>query len=137
MYRVQPQRLAPDQVAHLVTISAPLRVDLGSGGSHMSNYAQTIDLFQSLLGPMFPGKWTRSSVVSLYPSQQIVAHRDPAIEGIRHHIPLDLNEGCWVYHAGDWQQLEVGRVYQMDPTELHGAVNWGSTTRLHLIIDQR
>ena len=103
----------------------------------MSNYAKTIELVQPLLAPMFPGNWTRSSVVSLYPSQQIVAHCDPPIQGVRHHIPLDLNDGCWVYHDSTWQKLEVGRVYQMDPTKPHGAVNWGATTRLHLIIDQR
>jgi hypothetical protein len=26
-------------------------------------------------------------------------------------------------------------IYRMDPSEVHGAVNWGSEVRLHLMID--
>jgi hypothetical protein len=74
-------------------------------------------------------------LVGLWPSQQIVSHQDEAIAGVRHHLPLQTNPGCWSFHAGTWQQLEVGRIYQMDPTKPHGAVNWGSEIRLHLIID--
>lgn len=74
-------------------------------------------------------------VVALYPSSQLVAHRDPPIVGTRYHIPLVLNPGCWVLHGGTWQQLELGRVYAMDPTQEHGAVNWGAERRLHLIWD--
>lgn len=75
-------------------------------------------------------------LVGLYPSQQIVAHADVAIRpAIRLHLPLQTNEDCWVFHGGGWQQLHVGYVYKMDPTWFHGAVNWGTTLRLHLMID--
>jgi hypothetical protein len=77
----------------------------------------------------------RAAMVALYPSSQLVAHCDPPIAGRRFHIPLVVNDGCWVFHAGTWQQLEVGRVYQMDPTEVHGAVNWGTERRVHLMVD--
>lgn len=74
-------------------------------------------------------------LVLLYPSSQIVAHKDPPIEGTRYHIPLVLNSLCWVYHAGDWQHLIEGVCYVMDPTLIHGAVNWGTEPRIHLSID--
>ena len=74
-------------------------------------------------------------IVALYPSCQLVKHCDPPIRGQRHHMPLVLNDGCWVYHDGTWQQLEVGHLYQMDQTKPHGAVNWGDEVRLHLMID--
>ena len=80
-------------------------------------------------------EWRLSQVVALYPSSQLVAHCDPPIIGKRFHIPLVVNEGCWAFHTGTWQQLEVGKVYQMDPTQEHGAVNWGTTIRTHLILD--
>lgn len=76
-------------------------------------------------------------LVVLYPSAQLVGHRDPPIDGVRHHIPLALNDGCWVFHAGMWRQLEEGHCYIMDPTEQHGAVNWGPTRRIHLAIDEK
>ncbi len=77
----------------------------------------------------------RAAMVALYPSSQLVAHTDPPIAGRRFHIPLVVNDGCWVFHDGTWQQLQVGRVYQMDPTQVHGAVNWGTERRLHLMVD--
>lgn len=77
----------------------------------------------------------RTSIVGLLPSQQIVAHRDPPIDGLRYHLVLQTNPGCWSFSGGRWQQLKVGKIYEMDPTEEHGAVNWGSETRLHLMID--
>jgi len=46
-----------------------------------------------------------------------------------------VNDGCWSFHDGVWQQLDVGLAYEMDPTIVHGAVNWGASTRLHLMID--
>lgn len=76
-----------------------------------------------------------ASVVALYPSSQIVAHADPPIATTRHHVPLVLNDGCWVFHDGAWQQLEIGHIYAMNPAQTHGAVNWGSERRLHLILD--
>lgn len=75
------------------------------------------------------------ALVALYPSSQLVAHCDPPIAGTRYHLPLVTNEGCWVFHRGVWQQLQVGRVYMMDPTAEHGAVNWGTERRVHLMVD--
>lgn len=85
---------------------------------------------------LFVGQDVRqTAIVGLLPSQQLVAHCDPPINANRYHLPLRTNPGCWSFSGGVWQQLEVGKVYRMDPTEEHGAVNWGSETRLHLMID--
>jgi hypothetical protein len=77
----------------------------------------------------------RGAFVVLYPSSQLVRHQDPPIAGVRYHVPLVLNDGCWVFHGGTWQQLEVDQGYVMDPTVEHGAVNWGTNPRMHLMVD--
>ena len=77
----------------------------------------------------------RAQLVALWPSRQIAAHTDPPIKGRRYHIPIETNDGCWVFHGGEWAQLKVGYCYEMDPTVIHGAVNWGSAVRVHLMVD--
>lgn len=85
--------------------------------------------------------WVR--FVYLGPSQQIVKHTD-VVEGgpvTRYHIPILTNDGCWCYHesphehTNGWKRLYANQLYQMDPTQPHGAVNWGSEPRVHLLID--
>lgn len=110
----------------------------GPGGSGMTDPLATAEACGGLAreyGLLDGKRLLMMRVVSLCPSQQIVAHTDPPIAGIRHHAPLVVNNGCWSFHGGVWQQLEVGRVYRMAPTVMHGAVNWGHTTRLHLMVD--
>lgn len=53
----------------------------------------------------------------------------------RYHIVLQTNPHCWVYHDGVWQQLNRGGIYFMDPSKEHAALNFGSTIRLHLVVD--
>ena len=101
----------------------------------MSAPDRTAATFRPVLQHIFPGRWNYASVVALYPSSHLVAHRDPSIQGTRYHLPLAINPGCWAFHHDTWQQLQEGRVYSMDPTLLHGAVNWGTSRRLHLVID--
>ena len=124
-YHEQPDRLTPDQVTAFLALSTRMDLSPGPGGSRMT----PVDVSAT-----FPG--SRSMFVALYPSAQLVAHRDPPITGTRVHYPLQVNDGCWVFHEGDWRQLEIGHGYAMDPTGLHGAVNWGSELRLHLMVDR-
>lgn len=110
------------------------RVDLtrlGPGGSRMCPIAELLTIVQAC----WPKTDLAVQVVLLGPSRQIVAHRDPPIPGTRYHVPVIVNAGCWSFHGGTWRQLEVGHVYEMDPTIVHGAVNWGPTTRVHLMVD--
>ena len=126
MYVVQPYRLTAAECDALLAL--PLDVAPGPGGSRISD--------ASICAALLPD-WAhgRLQVVALYPSSQLVAHVDPPIDGVRWHVPLAVNPGCWVFHGGAWQQLERGQCYAMDPTEIHGAVNWGETLRLHLVSD--
>lgn len=78
----------------------------------------------------------RLQLVGLLPSQQIPLHADPSIApAVRYHLVLRMNPDCWSLSGDVWQRLVEGRLYQMDPTVPHGAVNWGDTIRLHLMID--
>lgn len=106
----------------------------GPTGTGMTTVKDTKAILGDLLDLHFPG-YTRAMVSALQPGGQIAGHVDRRAEGPRFHLPLLTNPGCWVYHDGVWSQLDGGRLYTMDPTKPHGAVNWGLTLRLHLLID--
>lgn len=88
-----------------------------------------------------PGARTMA-VVTLHVNQQIPAHRDAFdAELIRYHVPITTNPLAWSLSEADdgtkidWQHLDVGHVYALNPTRLHGAVNWGDQPRVHLMVD--
>lgn len=122
-------------VDDLLAAGRTLDIAPGPGGSRMSDAEVTIRIYRPLLTETFPGRWTGAALVALYPGAQIPSHVDAPIPGTRFHIPLQINEGCWVFSDGVWQQLSRGAVYTLDPTKPHGAVNWGPTLRIHLLID--
>ena len=84
-----------------------------------------------------PGEWAAAMLVLIRPGGYIQPHRDePARAGLsRFHIVLQTNQRCWNFHDGDWQQLELGGIYTIDPTREHGSLNWGDAMRVHLVID--
>lgn len=137
-----PIATLPRDLLHLLQQAAdPLIQQYGAqkAASWMSRVPETIAAcgeglvaLQAITGG--PYGWVR--LVGLQPSQQIVAHvdREPIVAR-RYHLPLRSNPGCWVFHSGGWQQLQIGRLYEMDPTRPHGAVNWGDTLRVHLLLD--
>lgn len=131
-YQARPDRLTPDQVAALVALGRRVDLTPGPGGARITDLGALTDAGLALVG--LAGR-PRLAFVVLGPSRQIAAHTDPPIAGRRYHVPLAVNPGCWSFHAGVWDQLAVGQFYEMDPTEIHGAVNWGATVRLHLMID--
>lgn len=125
MYVVADWTLTPAEVAACQSRVAAADLAPGPGGSRITP-----------VGSVTVGPLTGTGrAVALYPSSQLVQHCDPPIRGTRYHVPLDVNEDCWVFHAGVWQQLAVGHVYAMDPTQPHGAVNWGVSRRVHLMVD--
>lgn len=136
MYVERQARVTSDRLLDLVALAARLDVRPGPGGSTASDSAATQAIYEPLLGDLIEGDWTKAQIFALWPSSQIVGHCDPSISGTRFHLPLQTNDGCWVYH-GEWVQLRAGHLYQMNPMEFHGAVNWGTTLRLHLVIDIR
>lgn len=136
MYAELSQRIDQPLLDKLLGLAKQLDIAPGPGGSRCTDFDKTIALFKPhLITDPFNGSWTRAMVVALYPSSQLVGHKDPPISGIRYHIPLQINSGCWVHHSGEWVQLQLGHIYEMNPTEFHGAVNWGHELRLHLAID--
>lgn len=123
-------------VPELLGLVSQLDISPGPGGSRCTDYGATWSVFRPALSiPPFDREWTQAMVVALYPSAQLVGHRDPPIKGTRFHIPLQTNDGCWVHHDGVWVQLQLGHLYEMNPAEFHGAVNWGHDVRLHLAVD--
>ena len=118
----------------------PASLTLGPGGSVMVPLdADKLRVARAIVqgtGTDADGDWEAARFVALGQSRQIVAHVDlPALRGQRFHIPLAANDGCWSFYAGTWSQLAEGAIYWMNPTTLHGAVNWGQSTRVHLMID--
>ena len=131
-----PDPLLRDLTTTLQPVIA--RYGFQSAASFMSEIEETQAVCCAMLPSLvrlLPGPYGWFRIVGLRPSQQIVAHRDPPRPGKRYHIPIHTNPGCWTLHAACWQQLVEGGVYEMDPTEIHGAVNWGETLRVHLLID--
>lgn len=137
MYFATHRRLPSDLLDLWLAFAIHLGAHTPSSASAMTPDLKTRSVFGSSLDAVFPPDPRWITVVSLLPSQQIVAHRDPALPPgvIRYHVPLQTNEHCWSMHEGEWQQLEVGGIYTMTPEGWHGAVNWGSVVRLHLLVD--
>ena len=139
MYLPTPNRLSDWEVRDLVRHAAAMPP--GPGGSAMLDLPPALrEEYHIALWPIVGRGWSTCRFVGLWPGQQIPLHRDSPITGVRHHIPLALNRYCVQVTENEagvliCQHLEVGRVYTMDPTQPHGAVNWGETIRLHLVID--
>lgn len=148
MYTPLPYQFSPDEIASLLARTVNLDLAAGPGGTRMSSDVETRFYLEEALRKHHPfneylnwamasrkAVWSYCSVVAIYPGAQIQAHRDAPITGRRLHVPLQQNPGCWSFHEGVWQQLELGQTYWMDPALEHGAVNWGPTLRLNLLVD--
>jgi hypothetical protein len=136
MYQSLPLHLSPEQLDRFRQLATCVDLSPGPGGSRMSPPYETDTVFRPELQAILPGSYLYVTVVALYPGAQIQAHVDAPVHGVRHHIPLVLNDDCWVFSAGDWQQLDEGQIYVMNPTVPHGSLNWGATRRLHLLVDR-
>jgi hypothetical protein len=133
VYHELPTHLSDDQISSLLKVANETDLRPGPGGSRIIPLGTEA---QDLLLEILEGSWQRAMFVALYPSSQLVCHKDPAIPWTRIHIPIQVNEGCWSFHDGIWVQPVLGHLYEMNPAEPHGAVNWGSTLRIHLIVDK-
>jgi hypothetical protein len=118
----------------LRTVETCAKPPVGCPGSYFADAHGISSILGEELRPHFPG-FVTATVVGLLPSAQIVAHKDAPISGRRVHVPLQTNHGCWSFSGHHWRRLQIGGAYWMDPTEVHGAVNWGETVRLHLVVD--
>jgi hypothetical protein len=132
MYAWTTLRLFGDRLAALRAHAETL--DLRPLPGSVSRFAAVA---HEALDGLFAPEYVRAAfVVSLDPMQQIPSHVDASIApAVRYHIAIRTNPLAWSFHAGQWRHLEEGYVYQMDPTEPHGAVNWGTEPRWHLLVD--
>lgn len=136
MYLVTGDVASVDELDRFRALLDRFDILRGPGECRMSTPADTLSAYGPVLPPWPGRRVVRLQLVALYASQQIPAHADQSIAPCRRlHIPLLTNAGCWSFHEGAWQQLQPGAVYEMDPAQLHGAVNWGATTRVHLMVD--
>lgn len=134
MAYVEVGAIGAHQVDALRLLARTVDLNPGSGASRMTPLGSAMSECARIVGPLATGLHTAQFII-LLPSQQIVLHTDPPVRGRRLHIPVETNAGCWALHGGTWSQLEAGHCYEMDPTIAHGAVNWGASTRLQLILD--
>jgi len=99
----------------------------------------TMELYQPLLGKIFPGVWTRCFLAIIWPNGSIMPHHGGgeviADGSARYHLVLKTNPDCWSMHENQWQQLEEGKIYEFNPRLVHAAINWGKQWRVHFVVD--
>lgn len=100
------------------------------------------EAFRPYFEDIIPGYWVLAMVSAVRPNGFFPLHSDhPAAEHAvkealtRYHVVLRQNRRCWSLHDEAWQHLEEGGVYRMDPTKEHASFNFGTLTRLHLVVD--
>ena len=78
-------------------------------------------------------------LMRLRPGSAILEHSDydPDLErpGARVHLPITTNEGVEFHLAGRPVAMLPGSLWYLRLSELHRAVNRGTTDRVHLVVD--
>jgi len=130
----EPLGLVPRYLINQITEVARACVPAQYNGSFIIPFPAGLSALAYIPGA---GSIATIQLVGLAPSQQIALHADASIApAVRYHVVLRSNDACWSYSVGTkWTKLSEGMIYRMDPAEPHGAVNWGETVRLHLMID--
>lgn len=136
MYQRLDVTLAPDLLRQCQRLIDSIDITPGVDGSCSSDPTVTRGLFEPVLKEVVPWRWASVMLMALSPGCVIPGHTDGYTLAQRYHLPLVSNDRCWVFHDKTWEQLEVGGLYTMDPRVLHGAVNWGATMRVHVIVDR-
>lgn len=133
MYVLTGRHSNPRALAELAPRLEPKR---SAEGYATTDRERTRALFAPLLGDVFPGEWHHCALAIIWPNGTIPPHEDGASEfRQRFMLVLQSNPGSWVWHDGDWQQLEEGGIYTADPSKTHAALNWGSEPRIHFVVD--
>lgn len=126
-------------MGELVALLEGIRFDESPSGygSTSDQQERVREVFFPHVGSLFPGEWPYAMVTVVHPNGGIPPHRDaPLPAGVRrYHLVLETNEYAWSLHDGEWCQFEAGSVYELDPAKLHASINWGSTPRIHLVVD--
>lgn len=83
--------------------------------------------------------WARLALMQ--PDSCLWEHRDytePGIEDAeqhRIHLPLATSSAAYLVTAGHALHMSTGRLWRINPSAAHGAVNLSGPPRLHLILD--
>src|SRR3990167_1819618 len=128
----------PGPMAQLAALSGAFDFAwIASGYGVTSNSKALRDAYADDLADVFPGEWADAMLVVIRPGGNIRVHKDVMLrDGIeRHHLVLQTNDLCYSLHGGDWQQLEPGGIYTMEPGVDHASINFGDLPRVHLVID--
>lgn len=86
------------------------------------------------------GEMGRAMVSRLDPGSSIFWHTDDGIyhdKHVRFHLPLMTNLGCYLYSQHESVHLEQGTLWYFNNRVRHSAANWGTISRLHLILEMR
>ena len=84
------------------------------------------------------GRLARVLVIALAPDGVIKPHVDDgtyAHRTERFHLPILTNPGAFLEAAGDIKHLPAGVVWWFDKHVMHSGANFGTTTRVHLVVD--
>lgn len=95
-------------------------------------WADRVDLGQPKFGKIM--------VIELKPGGTISWHRDEgtyAETHARYHLPLVSNPSAYLYSGGDHSHIPVGVLTAFDTSVPHSAANFGTTPRIHLVVDVR
>ncbi len=98
----------------------------------------TLCVYREALGDVFKGEWMDCKLAIVWPYGCIHPHADilPA-DRERFFLVLQTNPDSWCLHDGQWQQLEEGGIYSVDPSKVHAAVNLGTELRINFVVDVR
>ena len=95
-------------------------------------------VYEPYLKEWLPGQWVRCFLSIIWHNGFIEPHVDTDMqEGTnRVHVVFQTNPYCWYLHDQQWQQLEAGGIYTIDPSKPHASINWGHQERIHFVLDR-
>jgi hypothetical protein len=110
-------------------INTPARKMLWSEVGPIVTFVQTL----------FPNfKMVRGEIVNLTPGKSLTPHIDIHWfhkESKRIHVPVITNTESFLTFEGRQYQLLSGKVYEINNRIMHSGFNYGTTDRVHVIID--
>jgi hypothetical protein len=83
------------------------------------------------------GKINQATLINLGAGKQVYLHKDnyPLNKIHRCHVPLTTNDKCIFTVMGEDFLLKPGFAYELNNMLPHKAVNFGETSRVHLLVD--
>jgi hypothetical protein len=88
----------------------------------------------------------RWRLLHIPPGQCYTIHTDAYSERVnkRLHIPVETNDDSYFCYYGDkpanglettvkFHHMALGNAYEVNTSQLHSAINWGTTSRFHIV----